>query len=590
MAERLEGTIERINGSLIVGKFTEQPKMGDLIEVGTLKLMGEIVRLSEEIAYIQCYESTSGLKPGEPVIDIGTPLVAELGPGLMGQIVDGVSRSEIALWDLTGPFISRGANIAPLDREKKWKFEPTAKKGDKVSAGDVIGTVQETETFVHKIMVPPNQEGTIKSIKKGEYTVLDAVGVLDTANGDIDLTMMQTWPVRVGRPIKERLALDRPLITGQRVIDTFFPCAKGGASAIPGGFGTGKTVTLQQIAKWSDADIIVYIGCGERGNEMADVVEQFPEIEDPRTGKKLIERTIIVANVSNMAVSAREASIYMGITIGEYFRDMGYDVSLMADSTSRWAEALRDISGRLEEIPAEAGFPAYLADRIASIYERAGRVKVPSTEDRYGSLTLLGAVSPPGGDYSEPVTTTTLRFIGTFWALDSQLAYRRHFPAINWLRSFTRYLDVAARWWSEQEPTWEETRGQALRILEEAAEIEETARIIGEKALPDDQRLVLLVAEMLREGFLVQSAFHDVDRYCPPDKQVKLLKLFTDFYNTVRPLIEQGVPIDQVRELDVIREIMRLKEYEGTKPIDSARATMQSEIDELAKEYEVQES
>jgi V/A-type H+-transporting ATPase subunit A len=590
MAQRLEGTIERINGSLIVGKFTEEPNMGDLIEVGNLKLMGEIVRLSEEVAFIQCYESTAGLKPGEPVIDIGTPLVAELGPGLMGQIVDGVSRSETELWELTGPFISRGANIAPLNREKKWNFEPTAKIGDKVSAGDVIGTVQETETFVHKIMIPPNQEGTIKSINQGEYTVVDTVGVLETANGDVDLTMMQTWPVRVGRPIKERLALDRPLITGQRVIDTFFPCAKGGASAIPGGFGTGKTVTLQQIAKWSDADIIVYIGCGERGNEMADVVEQFPEIEDPRTGKKLIERTIIVANVSNMAVSAREASIYMGITIGEYFRDQGYDVSLMADSTSRWAEALRDISGRLEEIPAEAGFPAYLADRIANIYERAGRVKVPATEDRYGSLTLLGAVSPPGGDYSEPVTTTTLRFIGTFWALDSQLAYRRHFPAINWLRSFTRYLDVAARWWSEQEPTWEETRGQALRILEEAAEIEETARIIGEKALPDDQRLVLLAAEMLREGFLVQSAFHDVDRYCPPDKQVSLLKLFTDFYNTVRPLIEQGVPIDQVRELNVIREIMRLKEYEGTEPIEEARTLMMSEINELATEYEVVES
>jgi V/A-type H+-transporting ATPase subunit A len=590
MSQRLEGTIERINGSLIVGKFTEEPNMGDLIEVGDLKLMGEIVRLSEEVAYIQCYESTAGLKPGEPVIDIGTPLVAELGPGLMGQIVDGVSRSETALWELTGPFISRGANIPPLNREKKWKFEPTVKIGDKVSAGDVIGTVQETETFVHKIMVPPNQEGTIKNIQEGDFTVIDKIGILETTEGELDLIMMQTWPVRVGRPIKERLALDRPLITGQRVIDTFFPCAKGGASAIPGGFGTGKTVTLQQIAKWSDADIIVYIGCGERGNEMADVVEQFPEIEDPRTGKKLIERTIIVANVSNMAVSAREASIYMGITIGEYFRDQGYDVSLMADSTSRWAEALRDISGRLEEIPAEAGFPAYLADRIASIYERAGRVKVPATEDRYGSLTLLGAVSPPGGDYSEPVTTTTLRFIGTFWALDSQLAYRRHFPAINWLRSFTRYLDVAARWWSEQEATWEETRGQALRILEEAAEIEETARIIGEKALPDDQRLVLLVAEMLREGFLVQSAFHDVDRYCPPDKQVKLLKLFTDFYNTVRPLIEQGVPIDQIRELNVIRDIMRLKEYEGTKPIDDARKLMMDEIKELAQQYEVVET
>jgi V/A-type H+-transporting ATPase subunit A len=560
--------------------------MGDLIEVGNLRLMGEIVRLSKETAFIQCYESTAGLKPGEPVIDIGTPLVAELGPGLMGQIIDGVARSETELWDLTGPFISRGTNIPPLNREKVWKFEATAKKGDKVTSGDIIGTVQETDTFVHKIMIPPNHEGTIKSIKTGEYTVEDTVGVLETADGNVDLKMMQVWPVRVGRPIKERLELSQPLITGQRVIDTFFPCAKGGASAIPGGFGTGKTVTLQQIAKWSDADIIVYIGCGERGNEMADVVEQFPEIEDPKTGKKLIERTIIIANVSNMAVSAREASIYMGITIGEYFRDQGFDVSLMADSTSRWAEALRDISGRLEEIPAEAGFPAYLADRIANIYERAGKVMVPATQDREGSLTILGAVSPPGGDYSEPVTTTTLRFIGTFWALDSQLAYRRHFPAINWLRSFSRYLDVAARWWGELDSSWEPTRALALRILEEAAEIEETARIIGEKALPDDQRLILLVAEMLREGFLVQSAFHDIDRFCSPEKQVKLMRIFTDFYNTVRPLIEQGIPIDQVRELNVIREIMRLKERDGTDPIDAARAQMLNEIDALTKQYQ----
>jgi V/A-type H+-transporting ATPase subunit A len=589
MSERLEGTIERINGSLIVAKFKEEPKMGDLIEVGNLKLMGEIVRLSEETAYIQCYESTSGLKPGEPVIDTGTPLVAELGPGLMGQIVDGVERSEISLWDLTGPFISRGTNIIPLNREKKWLFKPTVKEGDSVIGGDILGNVQETEMFLHHVLVPPDLAGTIKSIEEGEFTVVDSIGILETKEGEVPLKMMQVWPVRRGRPIKERLALSQPLITGQRVIDTFFPCAKGGASAIPGGFGTGKTVTLQQIAKWSDADIIVYIGCGERGNEMADVVEQFPEIEDPRTGKKLIERTIIVANVSNMAVSAREASIYMGITIGEYFRDQGYDVALMADSTSRWAEALRDISGRLEEIPAEAGFPAYLADRIAEIYERAGRAQVIGGDERFGSLTLLGAVSPPGGDYSEPVTTTTLRFIGTFWALDSELAYRRHFPAINWLRSFTRYLDVASRWWSEFDPNWEPTRGQALRILEEAAEIEETARIIGEKALPDDQRLVLLVAEMLREGFLVQSAFHEVDRFCPPDKQVKLMKLFTDFYNVANPLIQQGIPIDRVRELDVIREIMRLKEREGTKPIDEARKLMIEQVKALEEEYEVVE-
>ncbi len=587
MAQRLEGSIERINGSLIVAKFTEEPKMGDLVEVGNLKLMGEIVRLSEETAYIQCYESTSGVKPGEPVVDIGTPLVAELGPGLMGQIMDGVERSEIELWDLTGPFITRGTTIASLKRDKKWPFEPSVKPGDRVGGGDVVGTVQETETFVHKILVPPGLSGTIKSVEESEFTVTETIGVLEKDDGEtVELRMMQVWPVRRSRPIKERLALNAPLITGQRVIDTFFPCAKGGASAIPGGFGTGKTVTLQQIAKWSDADIIVYIGCGERGNEMADVVDQFPKIKDPRTGRNLIERTIIVANVSNMAVSAREASIYMGITIGEYFRDQGYDVGIMADSTSRWAEALRDISGRLEEIPAEAGFPAYLADRIAEIYERAGRAQVMGSEERYGSLTLLGAVSPPGGDYSEPVTTTTLRFIGTFWALDSQLAYRRHFPAINWLRSFTRYLTVAARWWSNYDPHWEDIRAQALRVLEEAAEIEETARIIGEKALPDDQRLVLLAAEMLREGFLVQSAFHEVDTYCLPDKQVKLLRLFTDFYNQVRPLIESGIPIDQVRELDVIREIMRLKERKGTEPIDQARETMNNQIRALQAQYE----
>ena len=584
----MEGTIERINGSLVVAKFREEPKMGDLIEVGNLKLMGEIVRLSEETAYIQVYEATAGLKPGEPVVDIGTPLIAELGPGIMSQIVDGVERSETELWELTGPFVTRGTNIPSLNREKKWGFEATAEKGDEVVAGDIIGTVQETPSFVHKIMVPPGLSGTIKSVKSGEFKVTDTVAELETGGGEIvPLKMMQTWPVREGRPIKERLALSQPLITGQRVIDTFFPCAKGGAAAIPGGFGTGKTVTLQQIAKWSDADIIVYIGCGERGNEMADVVESFPEIEDPRSGRRLIERTVIIANVSNMPVSAREASIYMGVTIAEYFRDQGYDVAIMADSTSRWAEALRDISGRLEEIPAEAGFPAYLADRVAGIYERSGRVVTLGSEERYGSLTIMGAVSPPGGDYSEPVTTNTLRFIGTFWALDSELAYRRHFPAINWLRSFTRYLTVAADWWTEQSPGWEDARSRALRLLEEASEIEETARIIGEKALPDEQRLVLLMAEMLREGFLVQSAFHDVDRYCSPEKQAALLEIYVDFYDVVAPLVRKGIPIEQIRDLDVQREMMRLKERQGLEPIREARVQMKNEADELAIQYEV---
>jgi V/A-type H+-transporting ATPase subunit A len=581
------GTIERINGSLIVAQFDEEPKIGDLTEVGDLGLMGEIVRLSGETAYIQCFEATSGLRPGEPVKDLGVPLVAELGPGLMGRIVDGVERSETELWELTGPFVSRGTNIDPLNREAKWKFEAKVKPGDKVDGGYVIGIVQETASFEHRVMVPPDQSGTIKSIKSGEYTVEDVIGELETSSGIVLLKLMQTWPVRSPRPIKERLPLEMPLMTGQRVIDTFFPVAKGGAAAIPGGFGTGKTVTLQQVAKWSDADIIIYIGCGERGNEMADVVAHFPELEDPRSGRKLIERTVIIANVSNMPVSAREASIYMGVTIGEFYRDMGYDVAIMADSTSRWAEALRDISGRLEEIPAEAGFPAYLSDRIAQIYERTGRGVVMGEGRNLGSLTLIGAVSPPGGDFSEPVTTHTLRFIGTFWALDTDLAYRRHFPAINWLRSFTRYLDVAARWWANLDPEWDESRSQALRLLEEASEVEETARIIGEKALPDEQRLVLLLAEMLREGFLVQSAFHEVDTYCEAEKQTALLKVLIEFYNKVDPLVKAGVPIEMVRNMDIVTELMRLKERAGVEPIEEARKAILAQRDVIAEEYEV---
>ena len=585
----LVGAIERINGSLVVAKFDEKPKIGDLVEVGDLKLMGEIVRLSGDTAYIQCYEITSGLRPGEPVLDTGHPLVAELGPGIMGTIIDGVQRSETELWELTGPFVTRGTNLDPLNREKKWAFEAKVKPGDKVVSGDIIGTVQETASFEHRIMVPPNQSGTIKSINSGEFTVEEVIGELETTSGVVPLRMMQTWPVRFGRPISTRLPLVQPLMTGQRVIDTFFPVAKGGAAAIPGGFGTGKTVTLQQISKWSDADVIIIIGCGERGNEMADVVANFPKLEDPRSGRRLIERTVIIANVSNMPVSAREASIYMGVTIGEYYRDMGYDVAIMADSTSRWAEALRDISGRLEEIPAEAGFPAYLSDRIAQIYERAGRVVNLGSDRRIGSITLLGAVSPPGGDFSEPVTTHTLRYIGTFWALDTELAYRRHFPAINWLRSFTRYLDVAAKWWSQFDPEWEATRAQALKLLEEASEIEETARIIGEKALPDEQRLVLLLAEILREGFLVQSAFHEVDKYCEAEKQAALLKAIIDFFNHVDPLIRQGVPIERIREMGVVTELLRLKEREGTGPIKESYVMMDAQTKEIREEYEVEQ-
>lgn len=549
--------------------------------------MGEIVRLSEETAYIQCYEVTSGIRPGEPVIDTGTPLVAELGPGIMSTIVDGVQRSETRLWELTGPFVTRGTNIIPLDREKAWPFKAKVKAGDKVVGGDILGIVQETPSFEHRVMVPPDKSGTIKSIKSGEFKVEEIIGELETAEGVVDLRMMQTWPVRHGRPIEERLPLEKPLITGQRVIDTFFPVAKGGACAIPGGFGTGKTVTLQQISKWSDADVIILIGCGERGNEMADVVTHFPQLEDPKSGRRLMERTVIVANVSNMPVSAREASIYMGVTLAEFYRDMGYDVAVMADSTSRWAEALRDISGRLGEIPAEAGFPAYLSDRIAQIYERAGRIVTLGSERRVGSVTILGAVSPPGGDFSEPVTTHTLRYIGTFWALDAELAYRRHFPAINWLRSFTRYMDIASRWWSQFDPAWEGVRAQALRLLGEASEIEETARIIGEKALPDEQRLILLLAEILREGFLMQNAYHEVDTYCEAEKQAALMKVIIDFYDHVEPLIKQGIPIEKVRDMGVVTELLRLKERRGLEPIEEVRGLMREHIKQLAEEYEV---
>jgi V/A-type H+-transporting ATPase subunit A len=583
----LQGLIERINGSLIIANFEEEPKMGDLIEVGNLRLMGEIVRLSGESAYIQCYENTSNLKPGEPVFDTNQPLVAELGPGLMGTIVDGVERSEVKLWDMAGPFISRGLSLPPIDREKKWAFVPQVKIGDQVVEGDVIGTVQETQSFLHKVLVPRGLSGTISEIKEGDFNVTEPVGLLKSGHDEIELKMMQTWPVRTPRPYKERLPLSMPLMTGQRVIDTFFPVAKGGAAAIPGGFGTGKTVMLQQVSKWADADIIILIGCGERGNEMADVVEHFPNIQDPRSGRLLIERTIIVANVSNMPVSAREASIYMGVTLAEYYRDMGYDVAVMADSTSRWAEALRDISGRLEEIPAESGYPAYLADRIAQIYERAGRIITLGTEERRGSITFIGAVSPPGGDFSEPVTTHTLRFIGTFWALDSELAFRRHFPAINWLRSFTRYIDVAADWWSDYDLTWEQTRSKAMRLLEDASEIEETARIIGEKALPDEQRLVLLIAEMLREGFLVQGAFHEVDTYCEAEKQVQLLRIIVGFYDSLNPLIRKGIPIEKVRELGIVPEIMRLKERIGVEPIQKAKVMMDEQVESLSREYGV---
>jgi len=580
------GEIKRINGSLIIAEGLKGVKIGDIAYVGDLKLIGEVVRISGREVALQCYEDTSGLRPGEHVISTGTPLVAELGPGLIGGIFDGLERSELELWKKAGPFIKKGYRVIPLNREKKWHFKPRVKPGDRVVEGDIVGVVRESKVVEHRVLVPVGINGVVENIEEGEFRVDEPIAEIRLPNGvKREIKLMQTWPVRIPRPYKERLPLAQPLFTGQRVIDTFFPIAKGGTAAIPGGFGTGKTITLHSIAKWSDADIVIYVGCGERGNEMADILTHFPELEDPRTGEKLIERAIFIANVSNLPVSAREASIYMGITIAEYYRDQGYDVGIIVDSTSRWAEALRDLSGRLEELPAEEGYPAYLAERIAKFYERAGRVVTLGSEHRVGSVTIMGAVSPPGGDFSEPVTSTTMRFVGALWALDTELAFRRHFPAINWLRSFSRYVDVLREFWERYDPNWFRLREEALRLLEESSRLEEIARVIGEKALPDEQRLILLASEILREGFLVQSAFHEVDRYCPPEKQVRMLKAIMEFYKRALELIKLGVPVERIRGLKNLVELLRLKEKKGLEEIDEAEKRLIEEMEELKAEY-----
>lgn len=583
-----EGMIKRINGSLIVAEGLPEAKIGDVAYIGSQRLIGEVVRIFGNEVDLQCYEDTSGLKPGEPVINTGKPLVAELGPGLIGEIFDGLERSELELWRLTGPFIKRGYRIAPLNRDKKWHFIPKVRVGDRVAEGDVLGVVQETSVVEHRILVPVGINGVVERIEEGDFTVEEPIAEVGLPSREKRIVKMaQLWPVRVPRPYAERLPVTDPLFTGQRVIDMFFPVAKGGTAAIPGGFGSGKTITLHQIAKWSDADIVIYIGCGERGNEMADVITHFPQLEDPRTGKKLIERAIFVANVSNLPVSAREASVYMGVTIAEYFRDQGYHVAVIIDSTSRWAEALRDLSGRLEEIPAEEGYPAYLSERIAGIYERAGRVITLGNIKRIGSVTIMGAVSPPGGDFSEPVTSTTIRYVGSLWALDTELAYRRHFPAINWLRSFTKYVDLLDEFWRGYDPNWRIYRERALKILEEASRLEEIARVIGEKALPDEQRLILLMSEIIREGYLVQHAFHEVDTYCPPEKQVEILKVITGFYELAKPLIMAGVPVDKLRELRSVIELLRLKEKRNLEEIREDYDRLRMELESLKTEYEV---
>ncbi len=562
----IEGKIIRVSGPVVEARGMKGAKMYDVVRVGDENLIGEIIRLNQDMATIQVYEETTGLKPGEKVVSTGNPLSAELGPGLITSIFDGIQRPLVQIKESVGDFITRGVDVPALDRKKKWDFKPLVKKGDKVTSGDVIGEVRETSLVIHRIMIPPGIEGKVKDIvDEGKYTVEDTIVKLETKEGQKEIKLMHRWPVRKGRPYRKKLDPTAPLITGQRVVDTFFPIAKGGTAAIPGGFGTGKTVMLHQLAKWSDADIIVYIGCGERGNEMTDVLREFPELKDPKSGEPLMNRTILIANTSNMPVAARDASVYTGITLAEYYRDMGYDVALMADSTSRWAEAMREISGRLEEMPGEEGYPAYLASRLAEFYERAGRVITLGSGEREGSVSVVGAVSPPGGDFSEPVAQNTLRIVKVFWALDSDLADRRHFPAINWLRSYSLYVDSVREHWEQIGKGWADLRTKAMTLLQKEAELQEIVKLVGPDALPQRERAILEGARMIREDFLQQSAFHEVDTYCPEKKQYEMLRIILDFVDKMMHAIEKGIHIDDVLKMKSRELIARMKIVENEK-------------------------
>jgi V/A-type H+-transporting ATPase subunit A len=537
-------------------------KMYETVYVGDERLIGEIIKLTGDVAFIQVYENTSGLKPGEPVEATGSPLSVSLGPGMLGSIYDGVQRPLDVLGHVAGGFIKRGVKADPLPLNKKWLFKPLVKKGDEVGPGDIIGEVPETPLVTSKIMLPPDAKpGKLSYIApESEYTVEEVIAEVETKDGTQKIKLHHRWPVRKARPFKQRLDPEVPTITGQRVLDTFFPLSKGGTACIPGAFGTGKTVTLHQLAKWSDTRVIFHVGCGERGNEESEVLTEFPHLKDPATGRPLMERTVLIANTSNMPVAAREASIYTGVTMAEYFRDMGYDVLLVADSTSRWAEALREISGRLEEMPAEEGYPSYLASRLAEFYERAGRVVTLGNPSRIGSVSLVGAVSPPGGDFTEPVTTHTMRFIRTFWALDANLAYTRHYPAINWITSYSAYVETVRKWWAENiSVDWYELRYQAYRLLQREADLLEIVRLLGPEAIPDEEKLVLDVARMIREGFLQQSAYDEVDAYCPPKKQVMLLNLFVKFHRLAEEALRRGVALKEIRSMAIIPRLIRAK-------------------------------
>ena len=554
------GTIKKVAGPLVIAEGMRDANMFDVVRVSSQRLIGEIIEIHGDEASIQVYEETSGLGPGEPVESMGVPMSVELGPGLITSIYDGIQRPLDDIMKISGNNLKRGVEVASLKRDKKWEFVPVAKAGDEVEAGDVLGTVQETIVVQQKIMVPYGVKGTVKEIKAGTFTVEEVVAVIATEKGDKELTMMQRWPVRKGRPYQKKLPPVKPLVTGQRVIDTFFPIAKGGVAAVPGPFGSGKTVIQHQLAKWAEADIVVYIGCGERGNEMTDVLNEFPELKDPKTGQSLMERTVLIANTSDMPVAAREASIYTGITIAEYFRDMGYSVALMADSTSRWAEALREMSGRLEEMPGEEGYPAYLGSRLAQFYERAGHVVSLGKEGREGALSVIGAVSPPGGDISEPVSQATLRIVKVFWGLDSALAYKRHFPAINWLTSYSLYVDNMANWFNEEVAAdWMEDRQKMMTILQEEAELNEIVQMVGMDALSPTDRLKMEAARSIREDFLHQNSFHEIDTYTPLRKQYLMMKLVLAFYEKSVDALNKGADMNALIAMPVREKIGRYK-------------------------------
>nr|WP_320023875.1 V-type ATP synthase subunit A [uncultured Acetobacterium sp.] len=574
--------IKKVAGPLVIAQGMRDANMFDVVRVSQQRLIGEIIEIHGDQASIQVYEETSGLTPGEPVETTGVPLSVELGPGLIGSIFDGIQRPLDEMMRLSGNSLIRGVEVPPLKRDKKWTFVPLIAVGTQVIGGDSIGVVQETEIVVHKIMVPHGVVGVIASIGSGDFTITDTIAVVQTAKDELfKMSLMQSWPVRKGRPYREKLSPEMPLVTGQRIIDALFPIAKGGTAAVPGPFGSGKTVVQHQLAKWAEADIIVYIGCGERGNEMTDVLNEFPELKDPTTGYSLMERTVLIANTSDMPVAAREASIYTGITIAEYFRDMGYSVALMADSTSRWAEALREMSGRLEEMPGEEGYPAYLGSRLAQFYERAGRVIALGGEGREGSLSVIGAVSPPGGDISEPVSQATLRIVKVFWNLDASLAYKRHFPAINWLTSYSLYTDSMAGWFNNRvHPDWMHLRGRIMLLLQEESELEEIVKLVGMDAISHLDRLKLEAARSIREDFLHQDAFHEVDTYTPLEKQYLMMKLMLAFYDATMAGLKKGIPVDQLVKLPIRERIGRIKYV--------ASDGVQEEYDRIIKELDIE--